>query len=120
MQAFFAEGFTPCLFIEGDYTSRLEYFLELRKGKVLARFDSSDIFLAKKILHGHMCIMGNVPASLLQIGSKADIETCCKKLIEIVGKDGCFIIAPSGTPDDDKPENLKAMVNFTRKHGVYG
>jgi uroporphyrinogen-III decarboxylase len=119
VQALVAEGFTPCIFIEGDYTSRLEYFLELPKGKVLARFDSSDIFRAKKILQGHMCIMGNVPASLLQIGSKADIEAYCKKLIRVVGKDGGFIIAPSGTPDDAKPENLKAMVEYTRKHGVY-
>jgi hypothetical protein len=119
VNALIAEGFTPCLFLEGDYTSRLEYFLELPKGKVLARLESTDIFKAKSVLHGHMCIMGNVPASLLQVGNTGDIEAYCKKLINVVGKDGGFILAPRGTPDEAKPENLKAMVDFTKKYGVY-
>ena len=119
VQALVDEGFTPCLFIEGDYTTRLEYFLELPKGKVLGRFDASDIFKAKEILKGHMGIMGNVPNSLLQVGSQDDVKTYCKKLIDIVGKDGGFILCPRGTPDDAKPENLKAMVDYTREYGVY-
>jgi uroporphyrinogen-III decarboxylase len=119
VQALVDEGLTPCLFIEGDYTSRLEYFLELPKGKVLGRFDASNIFKAKEILNGHMCIMGNVPTSLLQIGTTQDIEDYCRKLIDIVGKDGGFIMAPRSTPDEAKPENLKAMVDFTKKYGVY-
>jgi uroporphyrinogen-III decarboxylase len=113
------EGLTPCLFVEGDYTSRLEYFLELPKGKVLGRFDATDLFRAKEILKGHMCIMGNVPTSLLQIGTIQDIEDYCKNLIDVVGKDGGFIMAPRSTPDEANPENLKAMVNFTKKYGVY-
>jgi hypothetical protein len=40
VQALVDAGITPCLFIEGDYTSRLEYFLELPKGNVLGRFDA--------------------------------------------------------------------------------
>jgi uroporphyrinogen-III decarboxylase len=119
VQALINERFTPCIFIEGDYTSRLEYFLELPKGKVLGRFDASDIFLAKKVLGGHMCIMGNVPSSLLQLGSREDVKAYCKKLIDVVGKDGGFILAPRSTPDDAKPENLKTMVDFSREYGVY-
>ncbi|MBN2059684.1 MAG: hypothetical protein JW882_04630 [Deltaproteobacteria bacterium] len=119
VKALVDEGLTPCLFMEGDYTSRLEYFLELPKGKVLGRFDASDLFRAKEILKGHMCIMGNVPTSLLQIGTIRDIEDYCKRLIDIVGKGGGFIIAPRSTPDEAKPENLKAMVDFTKKYGLY-
>jgi uroporphyrinogen-III decarboxylase len=119
VQALVDEGLTPCLFLEGDYTSRLEYFLELPRGKVLGRFDSTDIFKAKEILNRHMCIMGNVPASLLQTGTIQDVEDYCKKLIDIVGKDGGFIMAPRSTPDEAKPENLNAMVDFTVKYGVY-
>jgi len=119
VQALIDDGFTPCLFLEGDYTSRLEYFLELPKGKVLGRFDSTDLIKAKTVLNGHMCIMGNVPASLLQTGTPSDIEKYCRKLIDFVGKDGGFIMAPRSTPDEAKPENLKAMVDFTKKYGVY-
>jgi len=119
VQALLDEDFTPCLFLEGDYTSRLEYFLELPKGKILARFDSSDINIVKNVLQGHICIMGNVPVSLMQTGTSQDIENYCKKLIDLLGKDGGFIMAPRSAPDDVKPENLKAMVDFTKKYGVY-
>jgi uroporphyrinogen-III decarboxylase len=113
------DGFTPCLFLEGDYTSRLEYFLELPKGKILARFDSSDIKRVKKVLQGHLCIMGNVPVSLMQTNTPADVEDYCKRLIDLLGEGGGFIMAPRSAPDDVRPENLKAMVEVTKKYGVY-
>jgi hypothetical protein len=113
------DGFYPCIFLEGDYTSRLEHLLELPKGKVLCRFDSSDIFKAKKVLKEHLCIMGSVPVSLLQLGGKTDVEDYCKRLIDIVGDGGGFIMAPSGTPDEAKPENLRAMMNITKQYGRY-
>jgi hypothetical protein len=112
-------GLTPCPFIEGDYTSRLEYFLELPRGKVLGYFDASDIFKVKEILGNHLCIMGNVPSSLLQTGSTQDIRDCCKKLIDIVGRGGGFILAPRSAIDEVKPENLKAMIDFTKEYGRY-
>jgi uroporphyrinogen-III decarboxylase len=113
-------GFTPCLFLEGDYTSRLEYFRELPEGKILARFDSADINRVKKVLQGHLCIMGNVPVSLMQTGAPGDVEDYCKKLIDLLGEGGGFIMAPRSAPDDVRPENLKAMVETTMKYGVYG
>ena len=112
-------GLTPCPFIEGDYTSRLEYFLELPRGKVLGYFDASDIFRVKEVLGDHMCIMGNFPCSLLQTGSPQDVKDHCKKLIDIVGKGGGFIMAPRSAIDEVKPENLKAMIDYTREYGVY-
>jgi len=119
VQAEIDAGFTPCLFLEGDYTSRLKYFLELPRGKILARFDSTDIRKAKEILHGHICLMGNVPASVLQIGTPRDVEDYCKKLIDIAGKDGGFIMAPGSSMDEARPENVRRMVDFTREYGRY-
>jgi len=112
-------GLTPCPFIEGDYTSRLEYFLEIPRGKMLGYFDASDIFKVKEILGNHLCIMGNVPPSLLQTGTPQDVKNYCMKLIDIVGKDGGFIMAPRSAIDEVKPENLKTMIDFTREYGVY-
>ncbi len=112
-------GLTPCPFIEGDYTSRLEYFLEIPKGKMLGYFDASDIRRVKEVLGGHLCIMGNVPPSLLQAGSKTDVEEHCKMLIDVVGKDGGYIMAPRSAIDEVKPENLKTMIDFTKAYGVY-
>lgn len=119
IQAAVDEGFTPCLFLEGNYTSRLEHFLELPRGKVLGRFDASDLNRAKEILHGHMCIMGDVPSVLLQLGSPDEVEEYCKKLIDVVGKGGGLIVAPRSSIDEAKPENIKRMVDFTKEYGRY-
>jgi len=112
-------GYLPCVFFEGDYTTRLEYLLELPKGKVLAHFDSTDIFKAKEILKGHMCFRGNVPASLLQAGTPQDVKDYVKKLIDVVGKGGGLIVSSRSSIDEVKPENLKAMIDFTKEYGVY-
>ena len=63
-------GVVPCIFFEGNWTSRLEYLLELPRGKVLAHFDSTDIFRAKEVLKDHLCIRGNVPGSILIRGHR--------------------------------------------------
>lgn len=113
------EGLTPCPFFEGDYTSRLEYLLELPKGKVLGHFDATDIFKAKEVLKDHMCIMGNVPASLLCTGTPQKVQDYCKKLIDVVGKGGGYILSSGCAWDDARPENAKAMLDFTKEYGVY-
>jgi uroporphyrinogen-III decarboxylase len=112
-------GATPVIFFEGNFTSRLEYFLDFPKGKVLAHLDTTDIFRAKEILKDHVAIKGNVPASLLQVGSVHDVEAYCKKLIDVVGKGGGFILSPRGSTDEVKTENLTPMIEFTQKYGVY-
>ena len=113
------EGLTPCVFFEGDYTSRLEYLLEVPKGKVFGHFDTTDIFKAKEVLDGHMCIVGDVPCSLLQTGTVQDVKDYCQELIDVVGKDGGFIMSTRSPVDDVKPENLKTMIDFTKEYGVY-
>jgi uroporphyrinogen-III decarboxylase len=112
-------GATPCIFFEGNFTSRLEYLLEFPKGKLLARFDTTDIFRAKEILKDHLCIEGNVPSSLLQVGTVEQVKEHCKKLIDVVGKGGGYILAPRSSTDEVNPANLKAMIEFTKEYGVY-
>jgi hypothetical protein len=112
-------GMTPCIFFEGNFTSRLEYLLEFPKGSLLARFDTTDIFRAKDILKDHICIEGNVPSSLLQVGTVQDVKNHCKKLIDYVGKGGGYILSPRSSTDEVKPENLKAMIEFTKEYGKY-
>ncbi len=112
-------GYTPEIFFEGDYTQRLEYLLQLPKGKVIARFDRSDILKVKEILGGHICIKGNVPSSLLQTGTVEEVKEHCKWLIDNIGKDGGYIIGPRSVVDEVNPENLKAMIDFTHEYGKY-
>jgi len=112
-------GATPCIFFEGSFISRLEYLLEFPKGKMLARFDTTDIFRAKDVLKDHVCIEGNIPSSLLQVGTVQDVKDYCKKLIDVVGKGGGYILSPRSSTDEVNPANLKAMIEFTQEYGVY-
>jgi hypothetical protein len=36
----------------------------------------------------------------------------------MVGKDGGYILSSSSTTERAKPENLKAMIEFTKEYGV--
>jgi hypothetical protein len=112
-------GLTPLIFCEGDWTTRIQFLLELPAGKSIARLDLTDIYKAKEILKGHTAIMGNVPASLLQTGTPDDVKNCCKKLIDDIGKDGGYILTAGSSIDKAKPENIKTMVDFTKEYGVY-
>jgi len=114
-------GLTPMPFFEGDYTPRLEYLRELPKGKVVAHLDRTDIFKAKEVIGDVLCIKGNVPPWLLCTGTPQQVEEYCRKLIEVVGEGGGYIMdgAVAGIPDEAKPENVKAMTEAVLKYGMY-
>jgi hypothetical protein len=119
IEALVAKGYIPFVFFEGDYTSRLEYLRQLPRGKFFGLFDRSDMTKVKEILGGHICIAGNVPSSLLQMGTPEDVKKYCKWLIDVLGKDGGYIMSPGSSIDEVKPENLKAMIEFTKEYGKY-
>jgi hypothetical protein len=113
------KGQRPLVFFEGDYTSRLEYLLELPKGSIFAHMDTTDIFKAKEILGGHLCISGNVPCSLVGTGTPDSVREYARKMIDVCGKDGGFIMSTRSPVDDANPECLKALIDFTIEYGVY-
>ncbi len=113
------EGLNPFLLWEGDCTSRLETIAEIPKGKAVYWFERTDIFKAKEILGDTVCIRGNVPSSIMSTGTPDDVKAYCRKLIDGVGKEGGFIMDSSTVMDDAKPENAKAMIDFTKEYGRY-
>jgi hypothetical protein len=113
------EGITPMLFCEGNIASRLKYLAELPRGKVVAILDSTDLYKAKEILGGKMCICGLMPVSVLQTGTPDEVREHAKRLIDVVGKDGGFIMAPRSVLDETNPELVKVWLNFTKEYGVY-
>jgi uroporphyrinogen-III decarboxylase len=74
---------------------------------------------AKEILGDTVCIRGNVPLSILVAGTTENVRAYCKKLIDTVGKGGGYIMDAATGLDDVKPENVKAMFEFTKEYGVY-
>jgi hypothetical protein len=112
-------GYMAAPFWEGIWDNRLEYLLELPKGKVIFHCEKTDIFKAKEVIGDHMCIQGGVPATLLSAGSPQDVEEYCRKLIKVVGKNGGYIMGAGSSIDYAKPENIKAMVDTVKKYGWY-
>ncbi|PWH15620.1 MAG: hypothetical protein DDG58_10865 [Ardenticatenia bacterium] len=112
-------GCIVVIYCEGNDTPRLKYFVDVPKGKVVYHFATMDMAKAKEMLHGIAAISGNVPNRLLLTGTPDDVKAYCKWLIDTVGKDGGYIMDTSALLDEAKPENVKAMFEFTREYGVY-
>lgn len=112
------KGITPFPFLEGTWDQRLEYFLELPKGSMVCHFAYTDMKKAKDILKGHMCIMGDIPSSLLNAGTPQQVEEYTRDLMEYCGKDGGLIVA-NNTVNQGKPDCIRAMMDTVKKYGVY-
>ena len=117
-EAFAAEGMVTVMHLDSSWTLNLPYFLDLPKKMCVAELDSTtDIFKAKELLKDHMCIAGDVSATLSALGTPADMEEYCKKLIDIVGKDTGFILSSGCTvPADCKYENFKTMIDTVKNY----
>ena len=113
------EDVMTILHCDGDWTPNLEYLTELPKGKcILDLDDSTDIFKAKEILGDRMCIAGNLHEPLFAFSTPQKVEEYCKKLIDIVGEGGGFVLKGE-PPREAKLENIMAMVNTAKNYGVY-
>ena len=113
------EGCVPMLFAEGKYNRRLKVIKDLPRGKVMWHFDQTNMFRAKEILGNSACIVGNVPASLLRTGTPQSVKEYCRKLIEVCGKDGGFILTGGASIDKGNPDNLRAMIEAVEEYGIY-
>ena len=112
VDAFWSEGITTIFHLDTCWNKNLPYFRKLPKGSAVVGLDSTtNIFLAKEILRDHLCIYGDVPASLLSLGKPEEVTAYCRKLIDEVGKGGGFILGTGcATPPNCISENFKAMV----------
>lgn len=118
VDAFISEGLTPWLHLDTDWGLNLPYFKKLPKGMCVADLDgTTDIFRAKEILDGHMCISGDVPADILSLGKPERIRKYCELLIDEVGRGGGFFLTTGcECPVDAKFENVKMMVDTAKTY----
>jgi uroporphyrinogen-III decarboxylase len=112
-------GCIPFPALEGHWESRLKVIQDVPKGKTMWMVDQTDMAKVKETLGKNACLMGNVSSSMLRLATPDEVKTYCKKLIDTAGKGGGFIMGNGAFFDEAKPENVKAMVDFTREYGVY-
>lgn len=112
-------GCVPLPAAEGYWNTRLQVIQDIPRGKTLWMIDQSDMTEVKKTLGRNACLLGNVPSSLLELGTPQEVADYVKNLIDTVGRDGGLIICNGAFFDRARPENVKAMVETTKQYGVY-
>jgi len=115
------EGIVPGAFVEGRYNTRLDIIAEsgLPAGKTFWQFDQTDMLAVKKKFGGWGCFGGNVPTSMLLASTPQEIKDYCKNLIDTVGQDGGYFLAPGADIDMATPENMHAFIDVAREYGAY-
>ena len=119
MMGLINEGLVPLPFAEGNYEARLEIIRDMPRSSVIWFFEQMDMAKAKKILGGHTCIAGNLPASVLCTGTPEQVKEHCRKLIEVCAPGGGYILTAAVHMDKGNPDNLRAMMEAAKKYGVY-
>lgn len=104
-------GLIPILHLDSNWSRELDRFRELPKGKCLMALDgATDIFKARQILDNHMCVMGDVPATMLYLDSPDTVYSYCARLIRELGPAGYILHSGCDIPANAKMENVQAMV----------
>lgn len=119
IEALVNEGILVILFAEGSYETRLETCNEFSRGDVAWLFDKTDMAKAKKMVGDKCCIMGNVPTSLMATGTPRAVKEYCRKLIEVCGPGGGYILSGGAQIDNGRIENVRAMLDAAKEYGVY-
>jgi hypothetical protein len=113
------KGITPVIYWEADWESRIEHIADIPFGKIIYHLSNTNFERAWDVLGGKVCLAGNVPNMMLLGGTPDDVKAYCKRIIDYTkGKPG-LIMDAAVMLDEARPENLKAMFDFTREYGVY-
>ncbi len=112
-------GLMAYVMAEGSYSTRLELFAELEPGTIIWHFDQTDLREAKDVLAGIACVQGNVPHSLLQLGTPQQVTACCRDLIDRVAPGGGYVLDAGAALDEAQGANVRAMIQAAKDFGVY-
>jgi uroporphyrinogen-III decarboxylase len=109
----------PILRCDGNWDKNLDCFRDLQAGRFCLQFDGrTNIFRAAEMLEGHCTLFGDVPASLLVLGTTGEVDRTCRRLITRVGRNGSYILgAGCEIPPDARPENVWTLIRSAEKYG---
>jgi uroporphyrinogen-III decarboxylase len=104
-------GVAPIFHMDSNWDRDLEFFKEMPKGRCIFYPDhATNIYKIKEVLGDHMAINGDVPPTMLALGTPDDVYNYSRKLIRDIGPTGFILGQGCDIPPDAKVENVKAMV----------
>ena len=120
IEELWACGRQTLCYAEGGWGAHLMSFRELPERSIVFHADRTDIFEAHRVLGDRFCLSGGVPNMLLSHGTPDEVRACCKAIMDGVARDGGYIMDASAIMQNDtRPENLRALTDFTREYGFY-
>jgi len=116
-------GYSVKWHCDSDWTPGLRYLLEvgesLPKGRCYFAFaGETDMMKVREALGGRVCVAGDVPASLLKLGTPKEVKRYCQRLIETWSEGGFILANGCEIPLDAKPQNVKAMVDVAKSSAL--
>lgn len=115
VDAIIQEGVVPILHFDSNWGRDLTYLKDFPKGRVVLSLDgATDIFKAKEILGGHMCLMGDVPPALLALGTPEEVNAYSHRLVDEIGPTGFILAQGCCIPPNARPECVAAMISAVR------
>ncbi len=119
LEGLIEEGCIPFPWAEGGYNTRLEIIRDVPKGSVVYGFDATDMKKAKEVLGDVCCIGGNMPIATLSVGTPQMVEDTVKKLVDDCAPGGGYIMISGAAIDNTNIDNVRMMIDATKKYGVY-
>ena len=120
IEEIWAEGHQILFYAEGDWDRDLKYTAELPDNSIIYHVDRGDIFEVHRHVGDKFCLSGGIPNDLLTYGTPDQVRERCKAIIDVVAKDGGYIMdAGAIIQQDAEIENVKAMIDFTVEYGRY-
>ena len=109
------------LHFDSCWDRELETLKELpARSCVLMTDSTTDLRLAREKLGDHMCLMGDVPSSMLAFSTPNEVYNYVTKLIDDIGHDtGLIVSSGCDCPLNAKPENADAMIQATIDYSVH-
>jgi uroporphyrinogen-III decarboxylase len=120
IEEFWKNGHQTLFYAEGKWNHHLDSFRELPDCSIVFHCDQDDIFYVHRKLHDKFAISGGVPNIMLSFGKPDEVRAFCRRVIdEVAGEGGYIMDAGAIMQDDASIENLQAMTQTAREHGVY-
>jgi uroporphyrinogen-III decarboxylase len=92
---------------------------DIPKAKTVWMVDQTDMAEVKATLGQNACLIGNVPSSMLKLGTPQEVRDYARQLIDTAGPGGGYILGNGAFFDEAKMENVKAMVETAKEYGAY-
>jgi uroporphyrinogen-III decarboxylase len=120
IEEFWRHGHQTLFYAEGKWKHHLESFRELPDRSIVFHCDQDDIFHVHRVLHDKFALSGGIPNALLSFGGQEEVRAFCRKVLEVVGREGGYILdAGAIMQDDTSIENVRVMTEAAEQYGRY-